>query len=94
MSMKKSVTVQVQEVEGEGLLALLGQNVALFCANYIYAGRLAGVNETYVLLEDAKIVYETGSFSAKDWKNAEALSPFSGAWYVQLSSVESFGAAK
>lgn len=89
--MKKTVTVQVQEVEGEGLLALLGQNVALFCANYIYAGRLAGVSETCALLEDAKIVYETGALTASEWKDAQALP---GPWYVQLSAVESFGASK
>jgi hypothetical protein len=87
--MKKAVTVQ--EIEGEGLLALLGQNVALFCANYIYAGKLVGVNDTCVLLEDAKIVYETGPLTAVGWQDAQALP---GPWYVQLSAVESFGAAK
>ena len=35
----------VQEVTGEGLEKLLGERVTLFCANYIYTGVLAGVNE-------------------------------------------------
>src|SRR5208282_5297819 len=56
--MKQIVTVT--EVEGEGLEALLGQNVLLFCLNYIYTGKLVGVNSTFVKLEGAKIVYETG----------------------------------
>ena len=52
----------VEEVNGEGLDKLLGDRVTLFCLNYIYTGKLSGVNETCVLLTDAAIVYETGSF--------------------------------
>ena len=52
----------VEEVVGEGLEKLLGERVTLFCANYIYTGKLTGVNENCVLLSEAAIVYETGSF--------------------------------
>lgn len=62
--------VNVTEVEGEGLMALLGERVTLFCLNYIYTGKLTGVNSTCVLLEDAAIVYETGAFDASAWKDA------------------------
>lgn len=85
--MKKIIT----EVEGEGLVALLGERVTLFCMNYIYAGKLAGVNETCVLLEDASIVYETGAFTEAKWKDAQALP---NKWYVQTSAIESFGVLK
>lgn len=78
-------------VTPQGLTALLGQEVTLFCLNYIYSGRLAGVSDTCVLLEDAAIVYETGSFTDEKWKNAEKLP---NRWYVQLSSIESFGKLK
>lgn len=81
----------VQEVEGEGLVKLLGERVTLFCMNYIYTGRLSGVNEACVLLDDAKVVYETGDFKSKDWKDAQALP---GAWYVSTASIESFGVLK
>jgi len=81
----------VQEVEGEGLVKLLGEKVTLFCMNYIYTGRLSGVNETCVLLDDAKVVYETGDFKSKDWKDAQ---PLPGQWYVSTSSIESFGVLK
>ena len=87
--MKKVVTVT--EVEGEGLEALLDQRVTLFCLNYIYTGKLAGVNEKCVLLEDASVVYETGSFNDKTWKDAQHLP---GNWYVQISAIESFGVLK
>ena len=78
----------VEQVEGEGLDALLGENVAIFCANYIYAGVLSGVNESCILLTDPKIVYETGELTAAQWKDAQKLpSP----WYVATPAIESFG---
>ena len=85
--MKKIVT----EVEGEGLVKLLGETVTLFCASYIYTGKLVGVNESCVLLDDAKIVYETGAFTDKSWKDAQSLP---NSWYVQLGMIESFGILK
>lgn len=83
--------VNVVEVENEGLAALLGERVTLFCMNYIYTGKLAGVNDTCVLLENAAIVYETGSFGDKSWKDAQKLP---NQWYVQTSAIESFGILK
>lgn len=40
--MKKLVSVT--EVSGEGLLALIGERITLFCLNYIYTGKLIVVN--------------------------------------------------
>lgn len=77
----------VQEVKGEGLLKLLGQRVTVFCANYIYTGDLTGVNDTCVLLSNAAIVYETGPFTDKKWKDAQALP---NDHYVQMGFIESF----
>jgi len=81
----------VNEVQGEGLDKLLGERVTLFCMNYIYTGTLTGVNDTCVLLTDASIVYETGGFNEKDWRDAQKL-PHD--WYVQISAIESFGKLK
>jgi hypothetical protein len=82
----------VEQVEGEGLEALLGERITLFCANYIYTGTLTGVNETCVLLTDAAVVYETGPFGDSAWKDAQKIP--SKAWYVQTSAIESFGRLK
>lgn len=84
--MKKIVTVQ--EVEGEGMVALLEKQVLLFCLNYIYTGKLVGVNDTCVLLEEPRIVYETGGFGDANFKDAQKL-PFQ--LYVNLAAIESFG---
>ena len=83
--MKKIVTVT--EVEGEGLMALLGKRVQLFCLNYIYTGILTGVNSTCVLLEEAGIVYETGAFSDAKFKDVQKIGHN---LYVQIGSIESF----
>ena len=81
----------VEEVSGEGLEKLLGERVTLFCMNYIYTGKLMGVNASCALLEDAAIVYETGALDTKSWQDAQALP---GPWYVQISCIESFGILK
>lgn len=83
--------VKVEEVSGEGLLALMDENVTLFCLNYIYTGKLVGVNDTYVKLEKAAIVYETGAFSDPCFKDKQNLP---NDWYVQISAIESFGKLK
>ncbi len=87
--MKKLVSVQ--EVSGEGLEALMGETVTLFCLNYIYTGKLVGVNTTCVLLENPAIVYETGAFNTKDWKDAQKLP---NQLYVMTQAIESFGKVK
>ena len=78
--------------EGEGLVALLGEQVVIICACYIYSGKLVGVNDTCVKLEDAKMVYETGTWTDKAWKDAQSLG--SKYHYVQTGMIESFGVGK
>lgn len=80
--------VQVQEVEGEGLEALMGQKITLFCLNYIYHGTLIGVNTNDLILKDAYIVYETGEFNSKGFKDAQKLAD---EWRLRTSVIESYG---
>ena len=81
----------LEDVPGEGLEKLLGERITLFCLNYIYTGKLVGVNETCVLLSDPAIVYETGPFTDAKWKDAQTL-PHE--WYVMKSAIEGFGIVK
>ena len=83
--------VKVEEVEGEGLIALMGQRVTLFCQIYIYTGTLVGVNDEFVKLEDAAIVYETGPFSTKEWKDAQSLPEDT---YIMKGAIEAFTVLK
>ena len=79
--MKKIIEVD----EKAGLDSLLGERVILLCMNYFYAGKLTGVNETFVLLEDASIVYETGEWGLPNWKDAQKIGrPV----YVRIPTIE------
>lgn len=81
----------VVEVSGEGFESLLGQTITVFCAVYIYTGKLVGVNSTCIKLQNPKIVYETGPFNEKNWKDAQALP---NEIYIQVGMVECFGLVK
>lgn len=71
-----------------GLDALLGERVLLLCMNYFYWGKLVGVNKTKVELEDAHIVYETGSWKNASFQDSQALPCKK--LYVRISSIEAF----
>jgi hypothetical protein len=88
---KQVIEEEIQDTEDEGLISLLGKTVTFFCAVYIYTGKLVGVNKTCVKLESPKIVYETGPFEEKKWKDAQ---PLPHDFYIQLSMVEGFGVIK
>lgn len=82
----------VEQVDGEGLEGLLGERVLLMCAGYFYEGKLIGVNDTFVKIEDAAIVYSTGTWSDKNYADIQKL--HNSEWYVQRGLIESFGKSK
>lgn len=82
----------IENVSGEGFESLLGEVVTIFGAIYIYTGKLVGVDATCIKLESPSIVYETGSFAEKNWKDAQKLpNKF---LYIQVGMIESFGIVK
>jgi hypothetical protein len=85
--MMKAKKVEVEVVNGEGLLSLLGDRVLLMCANYFYEGVLEGVNDDCVLLTDPGIVYLTGRWDTAKWEDRQQLP---GPHYVARQSIESF----
>lgn len=83
---------EIIEVEESGLIELLGKKVTFFCLNYIYAGKLTGVNDTCVEIEDPAIVYETGAFSNKNYKDEQSLNVKK--FFISMNCIESFGELK
>ena len=79
--------VEVTEVDGEGLESFLGQNITIYCLNYIYTGELEGVNDKFIKLKNPKIVYETGDHNSDSWGTAE---PLKNSLYIMIQSIESF----
>jgi hypothetical protein len=82
------VLVETKEVQEEGFLCLLGKDVIIFGGAYIYAGKLVGVNQTCVKLENPHIVYETGPWTGKKFKDAQSLGK---QFHYVCLPVESFG---
>jgi hypothetical protein len=82
----------IEDTDTNGLDALVGEVVLLLCANYFYTGKLTGVSDTFVELTDTSIVYETGEWSSKGYKDAQKLHV--NVWFVQRAFIESFGKSK
>lgn len=80
--------IEVVEVENEGFISLLGQQVEIRCNVYIYAGTLVGVNHTCVKLDNAAIVYETGPHNNTNYKDAQKIGD---GQYISMNLIESFG---
>lgn len=64
--------ISVIEVEGEGAVALLEQYVEVRCGNYHYAGKLVGVNDKCIKLEEAHTVFNSGAYTTKRYEDAQA----------------------
>lgn len=79
--------VKVVEVDGEGLEGLMGKRTLIMCVDYFYHGTLVGVNEKFVKLDDCAIVYETGAWSDKAFKDAQLVGD---AHYVMTQAISSF----
>lgn len=79
---------KIIETQGEGYESLLGEQVLVFCMNYIYTGNLAGVADDQLLLSNPYIVYETGAFDKSTFTDAQKL-PFN--IFISTNSIESIG---
>ena len=82
----------VERSDAEGFDALLGERITLMCVNYFYTGKLLGVNDDCVLLGEPSIIYETGAWSERGWKDAQRLP--TDRLYIQREFVEAYGILK
>ena len=78
----------IVETTGGGLEGLLGERVAIWCMNYIYAGVLEGVGDNDIKLSDAKVVYQTGPLEESGFSDAQ---PLPSDWYIRTAAIESYG---
>ena len=85
------VVKKIEIDDNEGLLALLDQRITVYCMNYIYTGTLSGVNKEDIKLTDASIVYDTGSFEEKNWKDSQK---FPKDIYLRTSAIEMYTVLK
>jgi hypothetical protein len=83
---------EVIQTQVDGLDKLLGENVEVYCLNYIYAGKLIGVNDQDICLGACVLVYETGTLS--DHSGYTLVESFGVAErFIRKSVIESYGLA-
>ena len=83
---------KIVQVNESALELLQGERVTFLCLNYIYVGELIGVSETSVCLKNPAIVYETGKFSDKSYKDEQSLCVEE--FFISMNCIESFGELK
>lgn len=77
--------LEIKEINN--LEDLIGETYLFQCARYIYHGKVKSVNSDYIELEDAGVVFETGSYDSNSPEDRQAL-PHN--VFVLRASIESF----
>lgn len=78
-------------IEIENLNDLIGKKFLFQCARYIYHGKVKKVNSTYIELEKAGIVYETGELKAS---NADDIQELPSNVFIMRNAIESMWSPK
>jgi len=78
----------IESTEADGLESLLGEYVQLWCLNYIYAGKLVGVNHDDVCLQEAHVVYETGGLRDEKFKDSQPVATTE--LFIRTAAIESY----
>ena len=76
-----------EALEVENLDDLSGKKFLFQCARYIYYGKVRTINSTYIELEKAGIVYETGELKAKSASDFQELPSNV---FIMRNAIESF----
>jgi adenylosuccinate synthase len=66
---------------------LIGQTLMFKCVNYFYYGTVKEVNNQFITLENASVVFETGGYEKKEAEDFQKL-PHNA--YVMIDSIEAF----
>jgi len=60
-------------VEIEDLESLVGKKWAFQCARYIYFGKVKSITNTFIDLEEAQTVFETGEYCSKEASDSQEM---------------------
>lgn len=72
----------------ESMDDLIGEKLAFQCARYIYYGKVERVNQSYIKLSQAQVIFETGDYSRSSPDSGEVAPR--GEMYVMRQAIESF----
>lgn len=68
---------------------MVGKEVVVFCANFIYTGTLVRETHDRICIEKPIIVFETGPMHENDWREKQAMP--TPVLHIERSGVESMG---
>lgn len=69
----KDQLLEKESKEINSMEDLIGETYIFQCARYIYHGKVKFVHSDYIQLEDASVVFETGSYDSDKAENKQAL---------------------
>jgi len=82
---------QIIETSQSPLENFLGEIVVIYTTRFIYTGKAVAVDDKFIVLDNAKIVYDTGEYS-KDRKEWEVAQPtWAKQWTIGVPHIESIG---
>jgi len=84
---KEQLGEEFEVKEINNLEDIIGETYLFQCARYIYHGKVKSVNATYIELEDAGVVFETGNYDSSSPDDRQAL-PHNA--FVMRQSIEAF----
>jgi hypothetical protein len=84
---KEQLGDELEIKEIESLDDLIGETYLFQCARYIYHGKVKSVTTTYIEIENAGIVFNTGDYSNTSPEDRQAL-PHNA--FVMRQSIEAF----
>ena len=70
---------------------LIGEKVVIYCARFIYCGKLVAADDRWLFLESAEMVYDTGEHSKEKEKWAASEPTWSPQWRISVAAIESLG---
>ena len=91
LKMISNLNLTKETISDETYELYLGKRVMFMCVNYFYEGILSKITKDLVWIEDASIVYETGSWKDKSYHDQQKLPSIV---HVQKHAMESFGPYK
>lgn len=84
---KEQLGEELEVKEINDMSDLVGETYLFQCARYIYHGKVKAVNATYIELENAGVVFDTGSYNKEYPSDRQAL-PYNA--FVMRQSIEAF----
>ena len=77
----------------ESVEDLIGEMVVVYCARFIYCGKLVAADDRWLFLDVAEMVYDTGAHTKEKTHWAASEPTWAPQWRIAVAAIESLGRA-